>query len=102
MCWSPATHRHGSSARRCCWWPSSLDSPYGASTRRHADVSLGYPALESGDLGFLFLQPQLAVHEIHRHAIWRQELVANDATKLEAKQQAWRAQVEDDEREIAV
>src|SRR6266508_5277915 len=48
------------------------------------------------------LQPQLAALHIHRHAIATEELVADDAADLEAKKDARRAQVEHDEREVAV
>ena len=48
------------------------------------------------------LEPDLAPPHIHRHAVLGEEAVADDATQLEAKQDARRAQVQHHQREIAI
>ena len=50
----------------------------------------------------LFLQLQLALPQIHRHAVLRQEFMPDDPSELESEEQARRPQVQDDQRDVAI
>src|SRR5687767_8977558 len=89
------------------WWKRLRTRNVAAQPTRAARNASSGRQVDDGvwDLGPLarrLRHTQLAALQIQRHAIRAQELVPDNAAHLEAKQHAWRLQVEHHHREVVV